>query len=250
MTAIGLTQSVIAIAEFDGLLDDALIPDVARVALRKAASLALAASCRDVLANDPLRVAAIEYIDAHREDHDSYKRAGFAKLVSAQRRAQSEGIRPMSNSMIEVVSAVILADGQRIVGNGKASDPSLRILLTQRRPEKDYGFRWECPGGKVVGNESHHDALRRELGEEIGMEVGAIQETPLFCHEMEVAIGRIFHAFYVVTDWHLTPCPREGQGIGWFARQELGGLLLTPGNVAASRAIARAMEHHVDGAFA
>lgn len=46
---LGLTQSTLALADFDSLLDDAMIPDVDRVALRKAASLAIQASVREAL---------------------------------------------------------------------------------------------------------------------------------------------------------------------------------------------------------
>src|SRR5271156_3465551 len=82
--------------------------------------------------------------------------------------------------MIEVVSAVIIRKG--------------RILLTQRREDKDFAFTWECPGGKVDGNESHHDALRRELKEELGYSTGMgeykIATTPLWSGEFTVATGR------------------------------------------------------------
>lgn len=62
--------------------------------------------------------------------------------------------------MIEVVSAVIIRAG--------------RILLTQRPDGKDFPFTWECPGGKVEGNESHNLALARELMEELGIETKLI----------------------------------------------------------------------------
>lgn len=46
-----------------------------------------------------------------------------------------------------------------------------RILLTQRWPGKHAGLTWEFPGGKVEHGESDHEALQRELSEELGIEV-------------------------------------------------------------------------------
>lgn len=46
-----------------------------------------------------------------------------------------------------------------------------RILLTQRWPGKHVGLTWEFPGGKVEPGESDHEALQRELLEELGIEV-------------------------------------------------------------------------------
>ena len=61
----------------------------------------------------------------------------------------------MSAAPLEVVAAVIERGGQ--------------ILIT-RRPRGSHleGF-WEFPGGKPHPGESHAEALRRELAEELGI---------------------------------------------------------------------------------
>lgn len=46
-------------------------------------------------------------------------------------------------------------------------DPSDRVLLV--RFEFPAGTRWALPGGGLDPGESHHDALRRELIEEVGL---------------------------------------------------------------------------------
>jgi 8-oxo-dGTP diphosphatase len=46
-----------------------------------------------------------------------------------------------------------------------------KVLLTQRWPGKHLGLTWEFPGGKVESGESDEEALKRELQEELGIEV-------------------------------------------------------------------------------
>src|SRR5690606_37599200 len=45
------------------------------------------------------------------------------------------------------------------------------LLLCQRPLHKRHGGLWEFPGGKVEPGEEDLDALRRELAEELGVEV-------------------------------------------------------------------------------
>ena len=46
-----------------------------------------------------------------------------------------------------------------------------RLLITQRPAEKDLGGLWEFPGGKLEEGESYQDCLRREVKEELGIEI-------------------------------------------------------------------------------
>ncbi len=64
--------------------------------------------------------------------------------------------------MITVVAAVIERDG--------------RILVGQRQKHDRHGLKWEFPGGKVEAGESHHQALIRELREELGIEATIAEE--------------------------------------------------------------------------
>ena len=46
-----------------------------------------------------------------------------------------------------------------------------KVLITQRKPGRHLGLSWEFPGGKVEEGESDHEALARELKEELGIVV-------------------------------------------------------------------------------
>ena len=69
--------------------------------------------------------------------------------------------------MLTVAAGVVSRDG--------------RVMLCQRRPEAHNGLKWEFPGGKLEPGESPETALRRELREELAI---------------DVAVGRVLDAVY------------------------------------------------------
>jgi len=50
-----------------------------------------------------------------------------------------------------------------------------RFLITQRLPSEKGGLRWEFPGGKIDAGETPEQALKREIKEELGIDI-AVKE--------------------------------------------------------------------------
>lgn len=46
-----------------------------------------------------------------------------------------------------------------------------KILIAQRGRSKRFGWKWEFPGGKVRADETPEDCLRREIKEELNLEI-------------------------------------------------------------------------------
>ena len=87
------------------------------------------------------------------------------------------------------------------------------FLLAQRPPDKVYGGYWEFPGGKLEAGESFHDALVRELQEELGIDVK--QAAPWLCREFTYPHARVRLKFFRVTSWQGEIHPHEHTGPIW-----------------------------------
>ncbi|WP_284155142.1 Nudix family hydrolase [Sulfuricystis thermophila] len=73
------------------------------------------------------------------------------------------------------------------------------FLLGRRAPGTYYPGYWEFPGGKVEAGETPHDALVRELAEELGIEV--IAATPWIVREHVYEHAHVRLHFFRVTQW-------------------------------------------------
>ncbi|MFT3789805.1 MAG: Nudix family hydrolase [Rudaea sp.] len=106
------------------------------------------------------------------------------------------------------------------------SDRDGRVLIAQRPSGKHSAGLWEFPGGKVEPGETAHAALSRELHEEIGVHVGAIE--PLIGIPWDFATKSIFLDVYRVLDFAGEPHGREGQALAWHRIDELADIAMPP----------------------
>jgi 8-oxo-dGTP diphosphatase len=58
-----------------------------------------------------------------------------------------------------------------------------RVLLTRRPPGGPLGLQWEFPGGKIERGETVQQALVREIREELGVEVRALEVLEVARHD-------------------------------------------------------------------
>ena len=92
-------------------------------------------------------------------------------------------------------------------------DAAGRFLLTSRPAGKVYAGYWEFPGGKLELGENVEQALRRELQEELGITVDAVQPWKVELIDYEHARVRLH--FCKVFEWHGTLEMREAQTFAW-----------------------------------
>jgi 8-oxo-dGTP diphosphatase len=103
-----------------------------------------------------------------------------------------------------VAAAVLLrADGQE-------------FLLARRPVGKVYAGYWEFPGGKVEAGETFHQALVRELREELGIETTAA--TPWLSRFFVYPHANVELKFFLVTAWDGDIAPIEHEGFAWLPR--------------------------------
>jgi len=118
---------------------------------------------------------------------------------------------------------------------GVLRDAAGRVLLAQRPQGTDLAGSWEFPGGKVDSGETAPAALRRELHEELGIGVGALE--PVIGVPWRYAQKSIFLDVYRVLDYTGEPRGRERQALRWCRLEELS----TPDMPPADRPVATAL---------
>lgn len=104
-----------------------------------------------------------------------------------------------------------------------------QILVCQRRKHSRYALKWEFPGGKMEEGESVLDCLRRELREELSIEIDG-------CDRQETRInhyddGGAFEVTYCFVSRFIgSPKNNVFEDILWASLTELRSLDILAGN--------------------
>lgn len=120
------------------------------------------------------------------------------------------------NNRIRVVAGILINREQQ-------------VLIAERTGGGPFQGMWEFPGGKIAGGESPNDALRRELREEIGVDVVNFQFLMQLLHDY--ADRSVDLHFFLVTAWRGDPCGLEGQALRWQRAEDIAPGIMLPADV-------------------
>ncbi len=98
------------------------------------------------------------------------------------------------------------------------------VLLCQRPLDKRHGGLWEFPGGKLHAGETLVDALRRELREELLVEVASTGNTLFVVHDK----GSPFEIHFITAEIRGEPFAKEHVRIEWVPITSCGQYPLAP----------------------
>jgi 8-oxo-dGTP diphosphatase len=115
------------------------------------------------------------------------------------------------------------------VAAGILCDSKDRVLISERLGDGPFHGMWEFPGGKIGPNETARQALSRELGEELGIEVIAYSSFMNLRHEYDDRVVTI--EFFIVSHWNSKPVGREGQKLRWVPKNQLDARDLLPADI-------------------
>jgi len=97
------------------------------------------------------------------------------------------------------------------------------VLCAQRSEKMQLPLKWEFPGGKVEDDESLESCLKREIREELGIEIDLLQQLPTFKHTYSKNFSIELFPFrcnLLTQEIHLA----EHKQIKWLSLEELKDL--------------------------
>lgn len=118
---------------------------------------------------------------------------------------------------------------------GALFDAAGRVLIAQRPPGKHMAGGWEFPGGKLVPGEEAFAGLRRELKEELNVDVFAAEKVAECVHDYDDR--RVLLDLWQVLDYAGTPQPLDQQALRWIRVEDLDHVGLLPADEPLVRAL-------------
>lgn len=104
-----------------------------------------------------------------------------------------------------------------------------RVLLSRRKPESYLGGLWEFPGGKKEFGETLKGCLRREVKEELGVEISE----PVWFHTLQYQYPEKMVKLYFYTCSIILGIPQalECAEIAWVYRHDLISYEFPPADI-------------------
>lgn len=121
-------------------------------------------------------------------------------------------MKSKEKAVVDVVGALIKDKG--------------RYLICQRLKDDHFGSMWEFPGGRVEEGESKEEALKREIAEELGVEIKIGDFVSVF--EDEIPSLKIIVHFYRASILRGEIQRIECQDFKWLSPEDAAKLNLAP----------------------
>lgn len=109
---------------------------------------------------------------------------------------------------------------------GILRDDDACVLIAERLGDSAFVDLWEFPGGKIEAGEAPEEALRRELKEELGIEI--VSFAHFQCIRHDYADRQVLIDFFLVSQWLGQPLGLQGQGLRWIPIEQLQEEVLLP----------------------
>ena len=119
------------------------------------------------------------------------------------------------------------------------------VLIARRPSNVDHGGLWEFPGGKLAPYETGLEGLKRELHEELGVEI--VRAQPLIRVHHEYPDKHILLDVWQVHEFAGEPFGREGQAVRWVPMNELVNYPFPAANLPILRAVMLPTEYLITG---
>ena len=91
----------------------------------------------------------------------------------------------MKNKIVNVVGGLILKKD--------------KVLICQRGEDDDHPLKWEFPGGKILVDENVEEALKREINEELKIDISEYKFLYDYIFEYKNLSKKVHLYFYLIT---------------------------------------------------
>ena len=97
-----------------------------------------------------------------------------------------------------------------------------KILICQRKEEGDHPLKWEFPGGKLKDSENNKEALKRELKEELSIEVNEMIFFDEYLYEYKKLSKNLKLVFFQIFQFEGEIQNKVHQQLKWIDISNLG----------------------------
>ena len=97
-----------------------------------------------------------------------------------------------------------------------------KILICQRKEEGDHPLKWEFPGGKLKYKENNQEALKRELKEELSIEINEMIFFDEYLYEYKKLSKNLKLIFFQIFQFEGEIQNKVHQQLKWIDISKLG----------------------------